>query len=212
MSEMAKPRDYYVHFQEHLLELAPITYKSVLDVGCGEGNSAFYLKEKGATYVAGVEINGEAAAAAREKMDYVWEGSIEEEIPFQRGQFDLIICADVLEHLIDPWKVLGELKTILAADGYLLTSIPNLRYAPVLYELLVKGLFRYTTFGVLDSTHLRFFTRSTMKYMIEESGFEIVRWGRPVKTLKCLRLNTLTLGIFNDFLTTQYYILARPVY
>lgn len=211
MNKLAKPREYYTNFQKHLLDLAPKTYKRVLDVGCGEGKSAYYLKENGATYVAGVEINSQAASVARVIMDDVWEGSVEEIIPFQQGQFDLIICSDILEHLVNPWKVLELLKTILAADGYLLASIPNLRYAPVLYELLIKGLFRYTTSGVLDSTHLRFFTRSTMKSMIEESSFEIVRWGRPVKTTKYKRLNTLTLGVFNDFFTTQYYILARPI-
>jgi len=103
-----------------------------------------------------------------------------------------------------------KLRSLLAADGYLLASVPNLRYGKVLYELIVKGLFQYTTSGVLDYTHLRFFTRSTMKSLIEESGFEIVRWGMPVKTKKCLWLNRITLGLFNDFLTTQYYILARP--
>ena len=192
------------------MKLAPESYRKVLDVGCGEGNSVFYLKEKGAGFVAGIEINPGAAAAAREKMDYVWEGSVEEELPFTKGQFDLIICGDVLEHTVDPWKVLEKLRILLAADGYLLASVPNLRYGKVLYELIVKGLFQYTTSGVLDYTHLRFFTRSTMKSLIEESGFKIVRWGMPVKTKKCLWLNRITLGLFNDFLTTQYYILARP--
>lgn len=192
------------------MKLAPESYRKVLDVGCGEGNSVFYLKEKGAGFVAGIEINPGAAAAAREKMDYVWEGSVEEDLPFEKGQFDLIICGDVLEHTVDPWKVLERLRSLLAADGYLLASIPNLRYGKVLYELIVKGLFQYTTSGVLDYTHLRFFTRSTMRSLVEESGFEIVRWGMPVKTKKCLWLNRITLGLFNDFLTTQYYILARP--
>jgi len=84
-----------------------------------------------------------------------------------------------------------------------------LRYAPVLYKILVKGQFNYAPAGVLDSTHLRFFTRSGMKSLFSEGGFQIVKWGRPVKPFKYLLPNLITAGIFNDFFTMQYYILAR---
>jgi len=84
----------------------PDIYGNVLDVGCGEGNYAFYLRERGAAFVAGVEISSGAAASARSKMDFVFAGSVEEKLPFKQGQFDLIICADILEHLVDPWGVL----------------------------------------------------------------------------------------------------------
>lgn len=207
MNEWSRPESYY-NYRADLLQLVPKIYGNVLDVGCGEGNYAFYLKERGAAYIAGVEIDSEAAAAARKKMDFVFAGSAEEKLPFEQGQFDLIICADVLEHLINPWEVLRNLKQLLAPDGHLLVSMPNLRYAPVLYNILIRGLFRYKISGVLDYTHLRFFTLSTMKELIEESGFEIVKLGRPAKDKIYLGLNLLTLGLLNDFLTMQYYILA----
>jgi 2-polyprenyl-3-methyl-5-hydroxy-6-metoxy-1,4-benzoquinol methylase len=209
MNKGNRPDSYY-NYRADLLQLVPKINGNVLDVGCGEGNYAFYLKERGAAFIAGVEIDSEAAAAASSKMDFVFTGSVEEKLPFEQGQFDLIICADVLEHLIDPWEALRNMKILLAPDGYLLASIPNLRYAPVLYNILIRGLFRYKISGVLDYTHLRFFTLSTMKEIIEESGFEIVKLGRPAKDRVYLVLNLLTLGLLNDFLTMQYYILARP--
>ncbi len=208
MNERSRPESYY-NYRADLLQLVPKIYGNVLDVGCGEGNYAVYLKKRGAAFIAGVEIDSEAAAAARKKMDFVYAGSAEEKLPFEQGQFDLIICADVLEHLIDPWEALRNLKKLLVPDGHLLVSMPNLRYAPVLYNILIRGLFRYKISGVLDYTHLRFFTLSTMKELIEESGFEIVKLGRPAKDKIYLGLNLLTLGLFNDFLTMQYYILAR---
>lgn len=210
MRKLPRPAGYY-DVRGTLLEMVPEACKRVLDVGCGEGNYASYFKEKDAAFVAGVEIDSKAAASARERMDFVWEGPVEDEMPFEPGQFDLILCADVLEHLTDPWEVLKKLRALLAADGYLLASIPNLRYAPVLYNLILKGQFNYRPSGVLDSTHLRFFTRSTMKNLIEESGFEILKWGSSPLPAKYSWWNKLTFGLCRDFFTMQYYILARPL-
>ncbi|KKM13020.1 hypothetical protein SY88_00140 [Clostridiales bacterium PH28_bin88] len=207
---LSKPDGYYSGQRKDLIDLVPSGYRTVLDVGCGEGNNTPYLRQKGATYVAGIEITPENAAIARTQMDEVWCGSVEAELPFQVGQFDLIICADVLEHLVDPWAALRKLRRLLSSSGYVLASIPNIRYLPVLFELLVKGRFRYVPAGVLDRTHLRFFTRLEILNLFEVAGFEIVRWSRNRKGRKLGPLNSVTLGLFNDFITLQYYVLARP--
>lgn len=209
-SGLGKPDGYYSSQRQDLIDLVPPGYRSVLDVGCGEGNNTPYLRQKGVTYVAGIELTPENAAIARTQMDEVWCGSVEAELPFHEGQFDLIICADVLEHLVDPWAALRKLRNLLSSGGYVLASIPNLRYLPVLFELFVKGRFRYVPAGVLDRTHLRFFTRLEIINLFEVAGFEIVRWSRNRKGRKLGPLNSVTLGLFNDFLTVQYYVLARP--
>lgn len=207
---LGKPDGYNSGQRKDLIDLVPPGYRSVLDVGCGEGNNTPYLRQKGATYVAGIEITPENAAIARTQMDEVWCGSVEAELPFQVGQFDLIICADVLEHLVDPWAALRKLRSLLSSSGYVVASIPNIRYLPVLFELLVKGRFRYEPAGVLDRTHLRFFTRLEIINLFEVAGFEIMRWSRNRKGRKLSPLNRVTLGLFNDFFTMQYYVLARP--
>lgn len=209
-SGLSKPDGYYSGQRKDLIDLVPSGYRTVLDVGCGEGNNTPYLRQKGATYVVGIEITPENAAIARAHMDEVWCGSVEAELPFHEGQFDLIICADVLEHLVDPWAALTKLRRLLLPGGYVLASIPNIRYLPVLFELLVKGRFRYVPAGVLDRTHLRFFTRLEIASLFEMTGFEIVRWSRNRKGRKLGPLNSVTLGLFNDFLTLQYFVLARP--
>ncbi|TDA64545.1 MAG: class I SAM-dependent methyltransferase [Clostridia bacterium] len=209
-SRLGKPDGYYSGQRKDLIDLVPPGYRSVLDVGCGEGNNTPYLRQKGATYVAGIEITPENAAIARTQMDEVWCGSVEAELPFQVGQFDLIICADVLEHLVDPWAALRKLRRLLSSSGYVVASIPNIRYLPVLFELLVKGRFRYVPAGVLDRTHLRFFTRLEIINLFEVAGFEIVSGSRNRKGRKLSPLNRVTLGLFNDFFTMQYYVLARP--
>lgn len=209
-SGLSKPDGYYSGQRKDLIDLVPPGYRSVLDVGCGQGNNAKYLRQKGATYVAGIEITPENAAIARTQMDELWCCSVEDELPFRVGQFDLIICADVLEHLVDPWAALRKLRSLLSPRGYILASIPNIRYLSVLYGLLIKGRFQYVPAGVLDRTHLRFFTRLEIANLFEATGFEIVRWSRNKKGRKLGPLNKVTLGLFNDFLTVQYFVLARP--
>jgi 2-polyprenyl-3-methyl-5-hydroxy-6-metoxy-1,4-benzoquinol methylase len=146
--------------------------KEVIDFGCATGYFSRLLQNKGCA-VTGVEINPEAAKLAEEycekviiaDLDYV---SIQDIFPEQK--FDIAVFGDVLEHLRNPWRVLEETKYILKEDGYVVASIPNIAHGSIRLSLL-QGRFEYTEFGILDNTHIRFFTRETVKKLFEKAGY-----------------------------------------
>ena len=109
-------------------------------------------------------------------------GSIEEiDLPatFKDERFDVVMFGDVLEHLLDPEAVLVKVVSLLNPDGYVVASIPNVAHASIVLNLMA-GEFKYTDLGLLDKTHLRFFTRSSIETMFRESGYRITLWRRIV--------------------------------
>ncbi len=129
-------------------------------------------------------------------------------------QFDVILCLDVLEHMVDPWAVVGRLVSqYLKAGGILIASVPNVRHYSVTLPLLLGGKWDYADAGLLDRTHLRFFTRHSALQLLAHpqlaaascsaTGFD----GWSKKRL----LNAMTLGVFQEFVTYQYYLTARKV-
>lgn len=146
--------------------------KEVVEFGCATGYFSNLLQKKGCT-VTGVEINVEAAKVAEKycqqvivaDLDFV---SVREILPVQK--FDIAMFGDILEHLRNPWKILAETKEILKEDGYVIASIPNIAHAAIRLSLL-QGRFDYTDFGILDNTHIRFFTRKTVKELFIKAGY-----------------------------------------
>jgi O-antigen biosynthesis protein len=146
--------------------------KSVVDFGCATGYMAQFLNRRGCRVV-GVEISPEAAAIAEQfceqvivaDLDYT---SIAEILPEQK--FDIAVFGDVLEHLRDPWRTLEQVKTILHPDGYVVASIPNIAHGAIRLALL-QGRFDYEKQGILDDTHLRFFTRKSIEDLFESAGY-----------------------------------------
>ena len=172
--EYEKDDGYYSCQREDILSLLDLRNGiKVLDVGCGYGAAGQVLKTKCKTEVHGIEINHSAAVKARIHYDSVINGNIEQdEFSFGANYFDFIICAHVLEHLSDPWRALRRLKNYLKNDGLLVASIPNIRNANTIIQLL-DGSFDYQEFGVLDDTHLRFFTYHSSIRLFERSGFKV---------------------------------------
>ncbi len=146
--------------------------KQVVDFGCATGYFAHLLSQK-QCLVTGVEINSEAASAAKQYCQEVIVADLDfvsvQEILGDR-QFDVAIFGDVLEHLRDPWQVLRDTRQILKKDGYIVASIPNIAHGAIRLSLL-QGKFEYTELGILDNTHLRFFTRKTVQDLVENSGY-----------------------------------------
>jgi O-antigen biosynthesis protein len=146
--------------------------KEVVDFGCATGYFSNLLQKKGCV-VTGVEINIDAAKVAEKyckkvvvaDLDFV---SVTDILPSQ--MFDVAVFGDILEHLRNPWKILSETRKILKKDGYVIASIPNIAHAAIRLSLL-QGRFDYTDFGILDNTHIRFFTRKTVKELFDKSGY-----------------------------------------
>jgi 2-polyprenyl-3-methyl-5-hydroxy-6-metoxy-1,4-benzoquinol methylase len=171
---MSTPDNYYTHARTDLLPfLEPIAGKTVLDVGCGAGELGKRLKELGCGAVYGVEYAEEPAQKASQHYDKVFMTPIEQVdlTPFT-GFFDYVICADVIEHLADPWDVLSKLRATLKDTGAVVASIPNVRHRFVIADLL-KGSFDYRGAGILDKTHLRFFTFDSIVHLFKECGLII---------------------------------------
>ena len=148
--------------------------KRVLDVGCATGYLARLLTKR-ECQVTGVEVNQEAAEVAKQyceqvvvaDLDFV---SLPKALPNQT--FDVVVFGDVLEHLRDPWRVLEETRQLLQPEGYVVVSVPNIAHGAIRLALL-EGRFEYMRLGILDDTHLRFFTRKTVEELFERSGYFI---------------------------------------
>ena len=95
------------------------------------------------------------------------------------GRFDLIVCADVLEHLVDPWSVVDWLRAVSHDMTILAVSIPNIRFLPALARIAVGRGFEYEECGIFDATHLRFSVRRDVDRMLRRDGWSPIRWGAP---------------------------------
>lgn len=184
----------------------------VLDVGCGPGDDASWLRQHGAVEITGIEPDPRAAALASERYDHVIVSTIEEALPSLTERFDLVICSDVLEHLVDPWMVLRALRGALVDDGRLAVGIPNIRYYRSLFRIAFGAGFRPEEWGTFDSTHLRFFTRGNLRDLLLSTGWHPVRWGYPrYSRLGHIRsvLGKATLGLTDEWLASKWLVEAR---
>lgn len=164
-----------------LLELVPEEQGArVLDVGCATGYFAKELTERRSSRVTGIEVSPEAAELARRECERVIVGDIETldlEAELGEERFRTIVFGDVLEHLRDPAQTLARIRPFLTDTGSVVASIPNISHGSVRLALLA-GEFRYREQGLLDRTHLRFFTREGVQDLFEESGYVITTWRR----------------------------------
>jgi 2-polyprenyl-3-methyl-5-hydroxy-6-metoxy-1,4-benzoquinol methylase len=207
--ELARRRgeDYGRLVHEAKIALLGEPLGRVLDVGCATGANAELLRARGATHLAGIELDQGFAAAARERYDEVVCGSVPEDLAWADQTFDTVLAYDVLEHLYDPWSTTRRLASLLKPGGQLHVSLPNARSKKVWLPLLLRGTFAYEPDGIMDVTHLRFFTRRDAVAMVEAAGLEIASVNHaPPETRK--RRVAYKLGL-TEFLTIQYYVRAR---
>lgn len=149
--------------------------KAVLEIGCGPGSQSKVFREQLGCDVVGVEIDPVRAEKARAYCREVHVANLDTEDigKFLKDEkFDVVVCADVLEHLRNPEALLVKLKSFLKADGCLVTSIPNITHASIVYEM-IHGRFEYKTEGLLDSTHIKLFSCKSALSLIEDAGYWI---------------------------------------
>jgi len=169
--EPEPPADYFGFCRPEVQRLVSRRARRILDVGCAAGKVGAGLKGRQGAEVWGVECNAQPAAQAAKLLDRVITAPVEQalqELP--RGYFDSIILSDVLEHLVDPAAVLAGLAHKLAPTGELVVSLPNVGHWSVLQGLL-EGSWEYRDAGILDRTHLRFFTRESALKLFAAAGF-----------------------------------------
>lgn len=203
-----KDSDYFSAARTAILPLLSDNAERVLEIGCGAGQTLAMLKQQGfCRQTVGVECFADAAAQAKNRVDDVYCLDVEKQaLPADLGRFDLILLLDVLEHLVDPWSFLSRLRhQYLTDQGHIIISLPNARHFSLVLPLLL-GRFDYQERGILDKTHLRFFTRKSMHELIAGAGLSIEKTKRTSLELHLNsgKLNCLTLGLFSDFLTSQY--------
>ncbi len=173
---------YHDHARKELLLLLERPPRRVLDVGCATGATGELIKTAWPeSHVTGIELNRAAAARAVERIDKVL-GEKLEDIDFAAegitpGSIDTVLLADVLEHLYDPWDALLRIRPLLTEDAQVLVSLPNARNLWLLNEL-ASGRFPYASEGLLDITHIRWFTRAEMEKMLRETGYRVVKSSR----------------------------------
>ncbi len=208
--------------REEVLPFVPRNVESVLEVGCGRGGFGRALRgmlAPGARLVA-VEAVASSAAAARDIgcFDEVVTGYFPEALTASEERFDLVCFNDVLEHMVDPQAALEATLGVLTPSGRVLATVPNVQYAAVVFDL-IRGRWTYTEAGVLDRTHLRFFTRSSLADLFHDAGYTVESthgvnpigdiWRTdPVAPRRWLK--SIVHPALGNARFTQFVVLARP--
>lgn len=207
----SKNNAYYAANRRDMVKYVDFHVQSILEVGCGEGN--FALNFPGTDYW-GIEPVSKQANIAASKGLKILNGAYEDvsdQIP--NGHFDLIACNDVIEHMIDPIGFLQNVKQKLKPTGKLIASIPNIRHITVLFKLLFNGEFDYEKSGIMDYTHLHFFTPRSFEKIAKSCGWDVEILEpltiAPFKPIKNLILKFLERDS-HDLRTVQFAVRLSP--
>lgn len=200
--------EYYEHFRSDVLELIPASAERFLTIGCGTARTEQSLVDSGKSVV-GIEINKEAAAVARQRGIRVHVGSVEDSLAeIADEEFDCVIFADVLEHLIKPEEVVAICSQRLVQGGHVIISVPNFRHFSVFWRLFVKGDVSYEDSGIFDRTHLRLTTRRMVTDWCTAAGLTVEETVYAMNRSK-RALSTLMLGLPNEVFGSQVLMRAK---
>ena len=176
LSKASVSESYFCYTRSEMLKFIPSDVCKVLEIGCAEGAFGQLLKDSRKVEVWGVEISESAANKARLKLDHVVIGDFEnDKLNIPTSYFDCVIFNDVLEHFRYPWAVLKKTLEYLKKDGCVVASIPNVRYFENLKNIVLHKKWEYVESGIMDKTHLRFFTEKSICNMFKRCGYDIVR-------------------------------------
>ncbi|MBU0699941.1 methyltransferase domain-containing protein [bacterium] len=203
---------YSSSIREDIISLILGKELNILEVGCGNGATLIELKRNGiAKEIIGIELYENALSNSKHLLDRIIIGNIEDiELDFDEHYFDVIIFADVLEHLLDPYTIIKKIKKYLKPSGIVISSIPNIQECMTLLSIF-KGDFKYVDSGILDKTHLRFFCKKNMIKLFDNDFIIRKIQIKNQNGSKRAIVNKLTFRIFEHFLATQYIIVAEYV-
>ncbi len=191
----------------------PQATKRVLDVGCGSGGFCKTLNKNGRE-VWGMEMNKDAANQAKQYCHKILIGDFDSLYPsLPNNYFDCITFTDVLEHMYAPWEVIAKCKNLLSPEGVLVVSLPNFLYIGNFIEVVIHREFEYKENGILDITHLRFFTKKSMIKMFERENYKIINIegiNPRINDWKVLFLKLISLGKLSESKFKQFAIVAKP--
>ena len=215
---------YFDHPRGDILRLISHTARTMCEVGCGHGRLAMMVKERQPCEVIGIELNEEAAAVARTRLDRVLTGDFEQiEIDSYDDYFDVVTLGDVLEHFADPAEQLARIRSWIKPGGVLIASIPNVRHHSVVRSLL-DGNWTYEEAGLLDATHRSFFCRRNIQKLFDQTGYTVTSWsavpgpgyeeweraGRPGR----VTLGNMTIEApveeIQEYFIYQWLVVAKP--
>lgn len=184
----------------------------VLEIGCATGFMGEYLIKKKSCQVIGVELGKDEAAVAKKKLSKVIVGDIENKEVIDKvgklSKFDVVFAAALIEHLKDPWKALLTWKKFLKPEGYVIISTSNIAHWSLRLAIL-KGKFEYQEYGILDNTHLRFFTTDTFKKLIFDCGYKIEYFGIDAEGGGFPRISLPSSKLFPNLFAYQMVIKAK---
>lgn len=215
-----KPQDivegYHNQVRLDVAQSVPKTAGTLVDVGGGTGATAAYLKSLGLAGRVGT-IDRVAAADAHPDLDFHCTGEIEDEqfiaeVIKREGPFDTILCLDILEHLVDPWRLVAQLHQALVPGGHIVASVPNVRHYRVSGGLFFRSKWSLTDAGILDRTHLRFFVKETAVELMTHSGLHLESVEAPRRARHRRRIalfHRLTFGKVNSLVDVQYVVRVR---
>lgn len=202
---------YYEYNNHTLLSALPKIAATVVEVGCASGvlAKAYRTINPNARYI-GIELSESAAQTAATRMDVVIIGNVEEpetldelDDVLEDSSVDVLIFGDVLEHLIDPWSVLSQFKPFMSENGYCIACVPNVSHWTIVLDL-IHSEWNYREKGILDKTHLRFFTKKTMIDLFQNAGWHIESLIPIIETLDETEL------VINIFTSMAHHFKLTP--
>jgi 2-polyprenyl-3-methyl-5-hydroxy-6-metoxy-1,4-benzoquinol methylase len=215
-----KDPGYFSNVRMDIISLLPVDpSQKILEIGAGSGNTLVYIKEKQmAAEVMGIELmHLPGSSQQHPAIDNFQIADIEKDpIAAPKEHFDVIICADVLEHLADPWTMVDKMAGHLKCNGHMVVSIPNIREIKTIFKIMFKADFTYEpSGGILDKTHLRFFCKKNIRQLLTTESLQPV-YSTPNFLLRSVPdgrkrriFNRLSFGLFENLLTVQYIFIAQ---
>jgi len=207
-----KPMDYFSGARQDMVAaLPPDANAAVLELGCGDGHTGALVRSANkAAYYVGIELDAAAASRARNQLSDVIMGDIASlNLTAHYGRYDALIASEVLEHLVDPWAALIKLAACLKPGALILASSPNIAHWRVIAGLM-RGTFKHTETGVMDRSHLRWFTPESYADLFRSAGF-VVEQVRPITppARRTRWINMITGNRLAHLFMTQIYLIAR---